>query len=457
LVEAAQRGGRQAFTALVERYHVVVCSLAYALTGDLQQSEEIAQETFATAWGSISSLRQPERFRSWLYGITRNHTSYAKRSQRRQGRKLLQFQVSRTDIEPSALDSIISREEELVVARALERIPEIYRLPLVLFYREGQSVGKVADALDLSEVSVKKRLSRGRRMLQGEVFARLESALARTGPRKELAGIVAAAVLAGVVKPRLAQAASWRGSMSALPRAPLFAGAMLAVPALFWFFTRPAETGQGRHEPTPMATAMSLGSVSSKAPRFSATVNDPNARAALSETAAAPASARILEFDFEDGVRPDSFSEGELAPCPPRAENQHCMVGTVMPWWGRTYTVMLGGFGNKTNAFEYAKDRTVSFDYWHGQTSAWYLSLELRSRQKNMNYTMQIKPIVHKTWAHVEARLADFRANSGPNEPLEEGDGIAFLRIMTGRAGGQPFYVDNFRITDIPAPTASSR
>src|SRR5262249_58224 len=68
--------------------------------------------------------------------------------------------------EPSALERVISVEDAAALSGALREIPDQYRLPLILFYQEQQSVKNVAAALDLSVESVKKRLFRGRRMLQ---------------------------------------------------------------------------------------------------------------------------------------------------------------------------------------------------------------------------------------------------------------------------------------------------
>jgi len=63
---------------------------------------------------------------------------------------------------PSPATQAVTREEEAILWRALERIPDTYREPLILFYREQQSVERVAAELELSEDAVKQRLSRGR-------------------------------------------------------------------------------------------------------------------------------------------------------------------------------------------------------------------------------------------------------------------------------------------------------
>jgi hypothetical protein len=87
----------------------------------------------------------------------------------------------------------MSNEEQAILWRSLEKIPGIYREPLVLFYREHQSIEAVAQNLDLSEDAVKQRLSRGRKMLHEQVLAFVEGALEKTAPGKNFTvGVVAA-------------------------------------------------------------------------------------------------------------------------------------------------------------------------------------------------------------------------------------------------------------------------
>ena len=86
----------------------------------------------------------------------------------------------------------VSKEEEQLVWQALEHVRESYREPMILFYREEQSVARVAEALELSEDAVKKRLSRGRRMLQHQLAETVTTALANSKPSKAFtAGVLA--------------------------------------------------------------------------------------------------------------------------------------------------------------------------------------------------------------------------------------------------------------------------
>jgi RNA polymerase sigma factor (sigma-70 family) len=197
LVVACLSGDRDAFGHIVSRYQSLICSLAYSATGSLGQSEDLAQETFITAWKHLRHLRERNKLRAWLCGIARNRINS---SLRRDGREPVNSATPLEEIhdsasaEPLPHDHTISKEEEAILWRSLERIPEIYREPLVLFYREHQSVEAVALSLELSEDAVKQRLSRGRKLLAEEVAAFVEGALARTNPGKAFTLTVVAAL-----------------------------------------------------------------------------------------------------------------------------------------------------------------------------------------------------------------------------------------------------------------------
>lgn len=196
LVSQSQAGNRDAFGLIVGRYQSLICSLAYSATGNLSQSEDLAQETFLTAWKRLHDLREPHRLRSWLCGIARNLISNTFRKQTREpvyGAKPLEVAQDAPSPELLPSEQAISQEEESILWRSLERVPSLYREPLILFYREHQSVERVAEALELSQDAVKQRLARGRKMLHEQVTAFVEGALQRTTPGKAFTlGVLAA-------------------------------------------------------------------------------------------------------------------------------------------------------------------------------------------------------------------------------------------------------------------------
>jgi RNA polymerase sigma factor (sigma-70 family) len=148
--------------------------------GDLARSEDVAQEAFVAAWKQLGQLQDLTRFKSWLCGITRNLALLAIRKEHKT--EPLDARSSPADAQPTPVERAVSREEQALVWSALEALPETYREPLVLFYRDEESVSRVAEALELSQDAVKQRLARGREMLRIEVAATVERALRQTGP-----------------------------------------------------------------------------------------------------------------------------------------------------------------------------------------------------------------------------------------------------------------------------------
>jgi hypothetical protein len=74
LVTQSLAGNRDAFGWIVSRYQSLLCSLAYSATGSLSQSEDLAQETFITAWKQLADLREPEKLRSCVPDLLKSPT-----------------------------------------------------------------------------------------------------------------------------------------------------------------------------------------------------------------------------------------------------------------------------------------------------------------------------------------------------------------------------------------------
>jgi RNA polymerase sigma factor (sigma-70 family) len=240
LVTQSLTGNRDAFGRIVARYQSLLCSLAYSATGSLSQSEDLAQETFVTAWKQLADLREPEKLRSWLCRISRNLTYDAIRRQGREpihkAEPLEEIQESPAP-EPLPSDYTVSQEEQAILWRSIERIPEIYREPLILYYREHQSVQNVAAALDLSEDAVKQRLSRGRKLLHEQVLAFVEGALERTNPGKAFTIGVLAALPAFSISAKAATVGAAAANGGATAKAAAASGLSTAVLAsLLGFF-----------------------------------------------------------------------------------------------------------------------------------------------------------------------------------------------------------------------------
>jgi RNA polymerase sigma factor (sigma-70 family) len=232
LVMASLGGDRAAFCQIVTRYQNLLCSLAYSAVGDLKHSEDIAQEAFIEAWKKLDSLNDPEKLKSWLCGILRFKASHFRRKEATQpvaGADELDEQSGEQSEQIKIEDEAISAQEQVLLWQALEKMPETYREPLILFYREHHSVESVASQLELSEDTVKQRLSRGRKLLQKAMVAFVEDTLSKS---KQGTGFALAVMVAiNSISPPVKAAALGAGAMKT---GSLFKwGAMLVTLASF--------------------------------------------------------------------------------------------------------------------------------------------------------------------------------------------------------------------------------
>lgn len=157
LVRATIEGDRRAYAALVHRYASRVYAICLAMLHDPDDSQDLAQETLLKGMTGIHTLREGSQFAMWITRIAQNlcrdHWRVRKRRQellREQSPMLAQG----SETPPSDLPS------------ALERLPEKYRAPLMLYYFDGQSSENVARALNMSRAGACRRLVQAREALR---------------------------------------------------------------------------------------------------------------------------------------------------------------------------------------------------------------------------------------------------------------------------------------------------
>ncbi len=210
------RGDTGAFEQLVVKYQSAVSAVAFSIVGDFSSSQDIAQETFWAAWKTREKLRDSSRLGAWLCGIARNMARQWRRRKIRIGevqQSNLAFEPQSSSIDPT--DQFISQEEESLVWKTLEQIPENYREVLTLYYRQGQSIDEVAGSLGLTNAAARQRLARGREMLRGRISSLIEGVLDRSNPSRTFTARVMAGLTAfGVAGHSASASAATMGSMA---------------------------------------------------------------------------------------------------------------------------------------------------------------------------------------------------------------------------------------------------
>jgi RNA polymerase sigma-70 factor (ECF subfamily) len=152
---------------IVERHSDRVFRLAYRLTGDRHDAEDLTQEVFVRVFRSLSSYT-PGTFEGWLYRITTNlFLDGARRKQRIRFDGLPEDAHDRLPAKGEGpaekLDSDLFDHD---VQDALDALPEDFRAAVVLCDIEGMTYDEIADVLDVKLGTVRSRIHRGRSMLR---------------------------------------------------------------------------------------------------------------------------------------------------------------------------------------------------------------------------------------------------------------------------------------------------
>lgn len=250
LVLACIGGDRDAFGEVVSRYQSLLCSVAYSAVGDLKHSEDIAQEAFVEAWCKLDTLREPDKLRSWLCGILRFKISRYRRKAAKHSAEHYAELSEHESAQPRVDDTLIKEQEQALLWQALEQLPDNYREPLVLFYREQRSIENVAIELELSKDTVKQRLSRGRKTLQKAMAVFVEDTLSKSKPGAPFTMAVLLAI-SGIAAPKAKAAAFGLGAAASKTGSLFKWGSLLAVLASFSgvigaFFSVRASLAQSR-------------------------------------------------------------------------------------------------------------------------------------------------------------------------------------------------------------------
>ncbi len=167
IVEKAREGDVLCFTLLVEKYKNKIYGLAFSLTRDSNEAEEVSQRVFIKLWNNINKFSFESAFSTWVYRVAYNtFLNYTREKKRYTNRISLLMEKFRKEPprQPSSLTANIGIKE--AIASALSEIPGEFALIVIYYDVEEMSYAEISGVTGLPEGTVKSRLSRGRKLLR---------------------------------------------------------------------------------------------------------------------------------------------------------------------------------------------------------------------------------------------------------------------------------------------------
>ena len=176
LVMLTLAGEQSAYEVLVVRYQRAVVASAYSVVRIQFISEDAAQDAFVTAWMKLNTLRQADKYGSWVCRIAKNcAVNMAKRFHS----YLPLDAVDNLDIDTlspqdagrNPAEVLTLSEQNAELYQGIGKLPEKIKKIIHLYYFEGLSVAQIAEKMALAEGTVKWQLHDGRKRIRKELCA----------------------------------------------------------------------------------------------------------------------------------------------------------------------------------------------------------------------------------------------------------------------------------------------
>lgn len=166
LVERAQRGDRDAYTELVERYQAPLYQFTFRVLNDAALAQDATQEALARGWIKRASFHfhGHAQFSTWLFQLARNAAIDLLRKRREQPMDSVVQEPASSD--PNAADIALNQELGERIATAFAALPEAQRTAVTLAEYHGMSAREIANVLHCSTRAAESHVYRGKQTLR---------------------------------------------------------------------------------------------------------------------------------------------------------------------------------------------------------------------------------------------------------------------------------------------------
>lgn len=162
MVERCKSGDNRAQYELYKLYSKAMFNVSMRITNDYAEAEDVLQEAFISAFKNMHSYKAEASFGSWLKKIVINAAINAVRKRRSELVPMEDNLVANVPDEVCDDDSEWQVEQ---VRRAIQKLPDGYRVVLSLYLMEGYDHSEIADILNITESTSKSQYSRARKKL----------------------------------------------------------------------------------------------------------------------------------------------------------------------------------------------------------------------------------------------------------------------------------------------------
>lgn len=165
LVIECLEGDQEAYSELITRYKRLIYSVAYKFSRDSDEVNDLAQEAFIKIYRSLSRYDSQYKFSTWSVKVATNICLDHVRRKRLNSVSLDEIE-NFTGKNNSPEEYYLRKEKSQALKNAIAGLPEIYRVPIILYHQKGMSYKEIAEKLGKPMSIIKNRIFRARNTLK---------------------------------------------------------------------------------------------------------------------------------------------------------------------------------------------------------------------------------------------------------------------------------------------------
>ena len=163
LIQRSLNGDLEAWGEIVTRYKEAVFAVTLSILRNWADAEDATQDAFIRAYENLRHYDLSRKFSTWLFTVAANVAKNALRKRKRQKEPPL------VEAEDDPAEEVHQDLRLAAVRRAVADLPEVYRMPVMLYYWHGLPVEEIAQVLGIPSGTVKTRLYRARALIRAKL------------------------------------------------------------------------------------------------------------------------------------------------------------------------------------------------------------------------------------------------------------------------------------------------
>lgn len=162
------------FSEIISRYKKLVYHVVLRMVNNIEESNDLVQEVFIKVYKNLDKYVPNFKLSTWIMRIATNHVIDYRRKKQLDTVYIEITQVVQLS-ESSPEDMLMKKEKKKYLDDLIDSLPEMYKMPILLYHKEGMSYQEISEYINIPLSKVKNRIFRGRKIMKESLLRNKEA------------------------------------------------------------------------------------------------------------------------------------------------------------------------------------------------------------------------------------------------------------------------------------------